>query len=67
MEIEIKKKEQTMMCVEKLKLNNVRNKKLKSQTVSKKLKENKRNNSNSVSCNYCSIINISRNNNKFGV
>ena len=35
MEIEIKKKEQTMMCVEKLKLNNVRNKKLKSQTVSK--------------------------------
>ena len=32
---EIKKKKQTMMCVEKLKLNNVKNKKLKSQTVSK--------------------------------
>ena len=33
----------------------------------KKLKENKRNNSNSVSCDYCSIVNIGRNNNKFGV
>ncbi len=33
----------------------------------KKIKENIRNNSNSVSCDYCSIINISRNNNKFGV
>ena len=33
----------------------------------KKLKENKRNNSNSVSSNNCSIVNIGRDNNKFGV
>ena len=32
---EIKKKEQTMMCAEELKINNVKNKKLNSQTVSK--------------------------------
>ena len=32
---EIKKKEQTMMCAEELKLNNVRNKKLNSQITSK--------------------------------
>ena len=31
------------------------------------LKENTRNNSNSVSCNNYSFINISRNNNKLGV
>ena len=31
------------------------------------LKENKRNNSNSISCDYCGIVNTSRNNNKFGV
>ena len=35
METEIKKKEQTMMCAEELKLNNVRNKKLNSQITSK--------------------------------
>ena len=29
------------------------------------LKENKRNNSNSISCDYCGIINIGRDNNKF--
>ena len=33
----------------------------------KKLELNARNNSNSVSCDYCGIVNISRNNNKFGV
>ena len=33
----------------------------------KKLKENKRNNVNSVGSNNCCIVNISRNNNKFGV
>ena len=32
---EIKKKEQTMMCAEELKLNNVRNNKLNSQITSK--------------------------------
>lgn len=31
------------------------------------LKENARNNSNSVSCDYCGIANTSRNNNKFDV
>ena len=31
------------------------------------LKENARNNSNSVSCNYCGIVNIGRNNNKFSI
>ena len=30
-------------------------------------KNNKRNNTNSTSCNYSSIIDISRNNNKLGV
>ena len=35
MRTEIKKKEQTMMCAEELKINNVKNKKLNSQTVSK--------------------------------
>ena len=30
-------------------------------------KENARNNVNSISCDYCGIVNISRNNNKFGV
>ena len=35
METEMKKKEQTMMCAEELKINNVKNKKLNSQTVSK--------------------------------
>ena len=35
MRTEIKKKEQTMMCAEELKLNNVRNKKLNSQITSK--------------------------------
>ena len=33
----------------------------------KKLELNKRNNSNSISCDYCGIVNISRNNNKLGV
>ena len=40
---------------------------LRKMSKAKKLKEDKRNNSNSVSCDYCSIVNISRNNNKFGV
>ena len=31
------------------------------------LKENARNNSNSVSCNYCGIVNIGRNNNKSSI
>ena len=31
------------------------------------LKENKRNNSNSVGCNNSSLTNISRNNNKLGI
>ena len=30
-------------------------------------KNNKRYNTNSISCDYCSITNISRNNNKFGI
>ena len=33
----------------------------------KKLELNARNNTNSISCDYCGIVNISRNNNKFGV
>ena len=33
----------------------------------KKLKENKRDNVNSVSCDYCCIVNISRNNNKSSI
>ena len=33
----------------------------------KKLELNARNNSNSISCDYCGIVNIGRNNNKFGV
>ena len=33
----------------------------------KKLELNARNNSNSVSCDYCGIVDISRNNNKFGI
>ena len=33
----------------------------------KKLELNARNNSNSVSCNNCGIVNISRNNNKSSV
>ena len=41
-------------------------KKRKCQILSK-TKEINRNNSNSISCNNCSIVNISRNNNKFGV
>ena len=65
MKTEIKKKEQAMMCAEDLKINNT-NIKLNN-VKNKKLKEDKRNNSNSVSCDYCSIVNISRNNNKFGV
>ncbi len=32
-----------------------------------KLKAGKRNNTNSVSCDYCCAFNISRNNNKFGI
>ena len=40
---------------------------LRKMSKAKKLKEDKRNNSNSVSCNNCCIVNISRNNNKFGV
>ncbi len=35
MKTELKQKEQKMMCAKELKLNNVSNKKLKSQTVSK--------------------------------
>ena len=31
------------------------------------IKENKRNNSNSISCNNCSFVNISWDNNKFSV
>ena len=31
------------------------------------LKESKRNNSNSISCDYCSITNIGRNNNKSSI
>ena len=30
-------------------------------------KKDKRNNTNSTSCDYCSITNISRNNNKFSI
>ncbi len=33
----------------------------------KKLELNARNNSNSVSCDYCGIVDISWNNNKFGI
>lgn len=33
----------------------------------KKIKENIRNNSNSVSCDYCSIVNIGRDNNKSSI
>ena len=40
---------------------------LRKMSKAKKLKEDKRNNSNSVRCDYCSIVNIGRNNNKFGV
>ena len=35
--------------------------------IQKYHKSNKRNNTNSISCNNCSIINISRNNNKFSI
>lgn len=38
----------------------------KSQILSK-TKELNRNNSNSISCDDCSSINIGRNNNKFGI
>ena len=48
-------------------MNNMEKEPLRKMSKAKKLKEDKRNNSNSVSCDYCSIVNISRNNNKFGV
>ena len=43
--------------------------KLKGKKIETKniLKEGKRNNTNSTSCNNCCVINISRNNNKFSV
>lgn len=43
--------------------------KLESKKLERKnmLKVNRRNNINSVSCNNCCAINISRNNNKFGI
>ena len=40
---------------------------LRKMSKTKKLKENNRNNFNSVNCNNYCIVNISRNNNKFGV
>ncbi len=48
-------------------MNNMEKEPLRKMSKAKKLKEDKRNNSNSVSCDYCSTVNISRNNNKFGV
>ena len=60
---EIKKKEQTMMCAENLKINEMRDKKINSQTT----RETKRNNANSIGRNNCCSFNIGRNNNKFSV
>ncbi len=48
-------------------MNNMEKEPLRKMSKAKKLKEDKRNNSNSVSCNNCCIVNIGRNNNKFGV
>ena len=48
-------------------MNNMEKEPLRKMSKAKKLKEDKQNNSNSVSCDYCSIVNIGRNNNKFGV
>ena len=45
-------------------MNNMEKEPLRKMSKAKKLKED---NSNSVSCDYCSIVNIGRNNNKFGV
>ena len=48
-------------------MNNMEKEPLRKMSKAKKLKEDKRNNSYSVSSDYCSIVNIGRNNNKFGV
>ena len=45
----------------------IQERKERSLKKSSAIKESKRNNSNSVSCDYCGIANISRDNNKFSV
>lgn len=45
----------------------IQERKERSLKKSNTIKESRRNNSNSISCNNCCSFNIGRNNNKFGV
>ena len=59
--------ENKMKVKSKKELNMASESKIKNLLNVKKQQENKRNNFNSISCNNCSVTNISRNNNKFSI
>ena len=59
--------ENKMKVKSKKELNMANGSKIKNLLNVNKQQENKRNNINSISCDYCSIINISRNNNKLSI
>ena len=56
-----------MKVKSKKELNMANGSKIKNLLNVNKQQENKRNNINSINCDYCSIINISRDNNKFSI
>ena len=56
-----------MKVKSKKELNMANGSKIKNLLNVNKQQENKRNNINSVSCNNCSVADISRNNNKLGI